>query len=186
MIALLRCLPCLLLFACASGPEIRSEVDPTADFGAYRTFSIFSPFGLDRDGYRTPFGNLVREAVEQQLVRRGLQPASDGGDLLINAGGNVVDKQRLDTVPASHGPGYYGYRYGRYGAWAGYDEVRVVDYREGTLTIDAIDRKRNQMVWSGTAVGRVTEQMRADREHVVPEVVAEIFATLPIPLPAAR
>jgi hypothetical protein len=170
-----------LTAACSSGPTIRSEVDPTADFAAYRTFGFFAPFGLDREGYGTPVGNLVRTAVRAELTRRGLQYVDEGGDLQINAGGNVVDKQRVDTVPGTHG--YYGYRHGRYGMWAGYDDVVVTDYQEGTLTIDAVDRARKQMVWSGIAVGRVTEATREQRDQIVPAVVAEIFATFPVPAP---
>jgi hypothetical protein len=174
----------LLLASCSSGPTIRSEVDPTADFAAYSTFAFFTPFGLDRDGYGTPVANLVRTAARAELTRRGLQFVESGGDLLINAGGNVVEKQRVDTVPGAYG--YYGYRHGRYGMWAGYDDVVVTDYEEGTLTIDAVDRARNQMVWSGIAVGRVTDETRAQRDTVVPAVVGEIFATFPVQPPEPK
>lgn len=174
----------LLLFAgCASGPTIRSEVDPKADFTVYRTFAFFQPFGLEQGGYGTPLSNLVRSAAQDQLTRRGLRLVDTDPDLWINAGGNVVDKQQVDTVAA---PGaYYHYRSDRYTHWQGHSEILVTNYQEGTLTIDAIDRKRNQLTWSGTAVGRVTEKTRAQRDSVVPAVVGDIFATFPVPLPAA-
>jgi hypothetical protein len=170
----------LLLSGCSSGPRIRTDVDPAADFGAYRTFGFHEPFGLDRDGYGTPVGTLVRAAVKDELQRRGLRPAERDPDLLINAGGMVADKQRVDTVPG----GYYGYRYGRYGGWPAYDEVIVTNYREGTLTIDVIDRERRQMVWSSTAVDAVTDSKRAQRDVLLPQVVGKMFAQFPIAAPA--
>ncbi len=164
--------------ACASGPTIRSEVDPSADLASYRTFTFLEPFGLDRDGFRTPIGTMVRDAVQHELLRRGLQPVAEGGDLLVNAGGNIVDKQRVDTYPTT---GYYGYRHGYYGGWSGYPDVVVTNYREGSLTIDLVDRARKQMVWTATAVGKVRDVDQETRKQNITNVVAEIFTTHPVP-----
>ena len=174
----------LFLAACASGPTIRSDVDKSADFTKYRTFAFYEPFGLDRDGIRTPLGNTVRTAVAAEMERRGLLSVESGADLLadllVNAGGMVTDKQRVDTA-GSH----YGYR--RYGGWSSYSEVVVTDYLEGTLTIDVIDPARKQMVWSSTAIDEVTEDERSRRDEVLPPIVRDMFASFPIaPPPAAK
>ena len=167
----------LCFAACSSGPTIRSDVDKTADFTKYRTFAFDEPFGLDKDGVRTPLGNTVRTAVAAELQRRGLRGVDSGADLVVNAGGMVSDKQRVDTIPG----GYYGYR--RYGGWSGYSEVVVTDYLEGTLTIDVIDQARKQMVWSSTAVDEVTEDERARRDELLPPIVRDMFASFPIAPP---
>ena len=41
------------LSACASGPNIVSDYDQTADFSSYRTFGFLDPLGTDRAGYTT-------------------------------------------------------------------------------------------------------------------------------------
>ena len=77
--------------------------------------------------------------------------------------------------------GYYGYRRGRYGAYGGYPatQTEVRQYTEGTLTIDLVDTRSDQLVWEGTAVGRVRESVRENLEEAVNNVVAEIFTRYP-------
>ena len=36
----------LVLAACATGPRITSDVDPSADFARYRTFAFYSPLAI--------------------------------------------------------------------------------------------------------------------------------------------
>lgn len=176
----------LLGGACSTGPSIRTDVDPTADFSRYRTFAFHEPFGLDRDDYATPVANIVRAAIRTELERRGFAFAQDAPDLLVNAGGMLTRRQRVDTVPGHLGPhGYYGYRSGRYAGWPGYSEVVVTDYQEGTLTIDVVDPARRQMVWSSTAVDRVTQSELARRDEILPRVIAEMFQDFPVEPPGA-
>jgi hypothetical protein len=84
---------------------------------------------------------------------------------------------------------WMGYRYGRYGYWGGYNEQVVVsNYTEGTLVLDFVDRASNQMIWTGAAIGRVTEKVRDNLATAVNNVVADIFAKYPKPavgVPAA-
>ena len=41
----------LALAACASGPKIRADQDPSADFTRYRTYNFVAESGTDRAGY---------------------------------------------------------------------------------------------------------------------------------------
>jgi hypothetical protein len=43
----------LLTAGCASGPTIRSNVDPAADFNKFRTFGFFQPLSTDREEYQS-------------------------------------------------------------------------------------------------------------------------------------
>jgi hypothetical protein len=171
----------LLLAACATpGPTIRTQSDPAANLAAYRTWSFFEPFGLEKQGYQTLFSGYVKNAVQTQMQRRGLTYVAQGGDLLVNAGGKLSDKTRVTSTPAPMFGGYYGYRHGYYGGWAGYDQVDVTNYTEGTLTIDAVDAAKKQLVWQGTAVGQLTDKMRERMATVAPEVIGKIFEKFPV------
>jgi hypothetical protein len=78
--------------------------------------------------------------------------------------------------------GYYGYRGGMYGAWGGYPyDVDTVDYREGTLSIDLVDARKNQLVWQGVAEGRVSDEVRQNPGPAIDAVIAEIFRNFPNP-----
>jgi hypothetical protein len=168
-----------LLFAgCASGPSIFVNSDPGANFAAYRTYNFETPLGTDRSGYSSLLSQYLRTATARELEARGYT-RSDTPDLLINF--NVKTKDKIQTTTTPSGPsygGYYGYRSGYYGVWNGYD-TQVTQYTEGTLTVDVIDAARKQLVWDGTAVGRVREEARKNPQPAIDKVITEIFAEYP-------
>lgn len=177
-----RLLPFLLLLlglgACASGPRVRVDQDPTADFARYRTFGWASPLGTDRFGYTSLTTERFKAAVEREMTARGYVMAPNP-DLLVNFSGRIQERTRVQTVP-SPPVGYYGYRF--YGAWPGYgfgSTTYVEQYTEGTVNVDIVDRTRNALVWEGVAVGRVTRQDREDPAGSIAEAVAAIFARFP-------
>jgi hypothetical protein len=169
----------LLLGACASGPQVRSSHDPSADFGKYRTYGFYEPLGTDRDGYSTILSTTLKKAIAQELDQRGYRLAPDS-DLLVNVHAKLVRERDITPVPVEPPPFYYGYRYGFYSPWPGYGyEPLVRDYTEGTLNIDIVDRARKQLVWEGVAVGEVSREKLQHPEVAVPQVVDKIFAQYP-------
>ncbi|MFZ9061499.1 MAG: DUF4136 domain-containing protein, partial [Steroidobacteraceae bacterium] len=61
-------------------------------------------------------------------------------------------------------------------------EWEVVNYRQGTLTIDLVDAARNTLVWTATAEGRVSEDVMRRPGRAVDETVTLMLR----PLPSAR
>jgi Domain of unknown function (DUF4136) len=145
---------------------------------SYGTYSFFEPFGTDRSGAATPLGNTVKQALRREMDVRGLRYVESGGDLMVNAGVKSSDKTDVSTMSVPDP--YFGYRYGRYSPWVGYNQETIVrQYTEGTLTIDLVDRARKQLVWSGAAFGRVTDKVRSNPQGAVDTAVREIFARYP-------
>ena len=102
------------------------------------------------------------------MQRRGFVYDETDPDLLVNFFSNVREVTDVRRSPqASFGYGYYGYRYGLYGAWPYYDDyVDTVRYKVGTANIDIVDGERMQLIWEGVAEGRITEaamEIRASR-----------------------
>lgn len=174
------------LFAgCASGPSIFVNSDPSASFATYRTYNFVTPLGTDNSGYSSLLSQYLRTATDRELQARGYT-RSDTPDLLVNF--NVKTKDKIQTTTTPSGPsygGYYGYRSGYYGVWNGYD-TQVTQYTEGTLTVDIVDAARKQLVWDGTAVGRVREEALKNLGPAIDKVITQIFAKYPSPgAPAA-
>ncbi len=48
---LLAVLLTLLLAACATGPRVSTDADPTVDFSAYRTYAFYEPIAMEQSGY---------------------------------------------------------------------------------------------------------------------------------------
>ena len=76
--------------------------------------------------------------------------------------------------------GYYGYRYGLYGAWPLYDnDVRTVTYPIGTANIDVVDARKKQMIWEGVAQGRLHDEDMDNPRESISQVVTQLFARFP-------
>jgi hypothetical protein len=175
----------LALFAagCATGPTIRVDKDPSTDLTQYKTFGFFDQVATDRAQYSTILTERLKQATRIQMERVGYTETKQDPDLRVNFYVNVVQKQEIRSTPsATVGMGYYGYRGGMYGAWGGYPyDVDTVDYREGTLSIDLVDARKNQLVWQGVAEGRVSDEVRQNPGPAIDAVIAEIFRNFPNP-----
>jgi hypothetical protein len=165
----------LVVCGCASGPEIRVDMDPTANMRSFKTFAFFQPVSADSSQYTTLIGSRLRQATRAQLERIGFVYSENDPDLRVNLFLKVVDKQQV----RSSGSGYYSYRGGYYGTWSGYPYVETVDYREGTLSIDLVDARRKQLVWQGVAEGEVSDEALKDPGPAVEKVVTRMFSNFP-------
>jgi hypothetical protein len=166
-----------MLGGCASGPKIFTQQDPAADFATYRSYGFKPALGTDEQGYSSILSQLLKSAVSREMETRGYVQ-KEQPDLLINFHVSTREKVQATTSPAAGG--YYGYRRGYYGVWGGYPmETNVTQYTEGTLNIDLVDARRNQLVWEGVAVGRIREEARRNLEPSVNEAVAKIFMEYP-------
>ncbi|MNX93688.1 hypothetical protein D3C86_1258840 [compost metagenome] len=76
--------------------------------------------------------------------------------------------------------GYYAYRGGMYGPWPGYGFYNdTYVYTEGTLNIDLVDARKNQLVWEGVAQGDASRVDPQDSQPAIDAVVTQIFAKYP-------
>jgi hypothetical protein len=169
-----------VLAACATGPEIRSDTNPTANFASYRTFGYFTPLATDRAGYESVFTSRLKEATRRVMESKGYVYSETDPDLLLNFFANVQDRQEIRSTPVS--AGYYGYRYGYYGGF-GTAEIETVNYKQGTLNIDLVDAKKKILVWQSTAEGRVSSKARKNPGPAIDAAVTEMMAPLPGPGP---
>lgn len=171
-----------LLGGCASGPQIHVDGDPAVNVAAYRSFGFFEPLATDTAGYSTLLSARLKEATRRELEARGFAYDEASPGLRINFNVNVVEKTEIRSNPSvTAGFGYYGYRYGMYGAWTGYPyDIETTNYRQGTLVIDVVDAARKALVWQGVAEGRITQQVRDNPARAVDAAVAQILASFPM------
>ncbi|TWI06138.1 uncharacterized protein DUF4136 [Luteimonas cucumeris] len=170
-----------LLSACATGPRIRSETDPEADFSRYRSWAFYEPIAMEENtGYSTWITDRIRANVRREMEARGFRYDAKSPDLKVNFQGILQDRTDIYNVPMVDYQYFYNYRARRYVAvpyW--YDEAHVSNYTEGTLTIDLVDAQRNRLVWTGDAIGRVTRRSPQERLQDVDRAIFEIFQRFP-------
>lgn len=168
-----------LVAGCATGPRIVSNADPDADFGQYRTFTFQTPLGTDRSsGTRTLVSHHLMEAVTREMELRGYALGDQAADLTVNFYVSTQEKLDVRQVPAPGWGGFYGYRYGYYGVWSGYG-TEVRQYTEGTLAVDVIDTKKDQLVWEGAVIGRVRDTGDDGLQQRIQQAITDLFARYP-------
>lgn len=172
-----------LLAGCATvdAPDTRVDYDRNADFSVYRTFGFPKETGTDRGGYSTLITSYFKSAVRDQMEQRGYHYVDENPDLLVNFYAKVHERTEVRSDPTySAAYGYYGYRYGLYGAWPLYDnDVRTVTYPIGTANIDIVDAHKKEMIWEGVAQGRLTDQDMNNPRESIAQVVTQLFARFP-------
>ena len=127
------------------------------DFAGYQTFdwgpADALPTGdprLDNDPY---FQDRLQGAVERGLARRSLQRSERGAtpDLLIHYHANVSRRLDVDRVDYSYGLTVDA-------------ESHVRDYDAGTIVLDIVDARTNQVIWRGWAQRDMTELLENQRK----------------------
>lgn len=160
--ALLTGLVALALAGCAARPDLSRIQDPNADFHAYRTFA-FLP--MRADGSTSLVERRLLSATRKQLESRGYVFDELAPDLLVNLAAVIEERQGLRAVP---------------GGFPGRDAVETEDYRLGRLAIDVYDAHRQDVIWHGTAEGRVNPEMLRDVGAGADKAVSEVFKGFPI------
>ncbi|RYY20700.1 MAG: DUF4136 domain-containing protein [Cytophagaceae bacterium] len=166
------------LSACA--PKVNVEQRADVNFSRYRTFD-FADTEVKTNGNRNPLlrssiaQDRIKQAIASELSKRGLRQVDRNPDFIVTTHTYVEQAER--TVYDTYGgPGYaypyaVGYRGGylpiNYGSWytpSYYSAPRTVQYNEGTLIIDFIDRRTNNLVWRGSLADPVDDPARLGSE----------------------
>jgi hypothetical protein len=174
----------LLLASCATRYDIRSQAAANVNLASYHTYAFMAKPGTDKDGYKSLTTQTLERAVNREMYARGYTPAAVGSepDLVINFNIKEKDKVQGDSPGVGYAWGFgYGPRWG-YGYGLGLDDYYngIQTVTEGSLVIDLVDRVRNEVVWSGTAVGQITRKSLDHPDETLDRSVTEIFAHYPV------
>jgi len=164
--------------ACAS-IEIETEYDRSIDFSAYRTYDWLREPRVESGHPRLDdpaLHNRVRNAAERELAAMGFERIFEGSpDFWVTY--HLSLRSRLDTQSISRGAGHaVGDSWG-----PGPDRHTAIhEYEKGTLIIDVIDARRDQLVFRGAAKKRLDNSPSAQKSRQnFREAVEGIFAEFP-------
>ena len=166
----------LFLGACASGPQIASNVNPGTDFRAFETYNFMQPLGTDRsNGVRTPISSRLIASMDREMAARGLTK-SDDPDILVDF--SVVAQDRIDIRQTpTHTTARRSHWHHPWNTWPTY-QTTVRQYTEGSLVIDLIAPKQGMLIAEGGATQRISsnELTQERSDELVSKVMASIWA----------
>ena len=136
-------------------PTVKTDYDKEADFSAYKTFNWSEEIDNQKQSHPILDNSLVRKriknAIRSEMEGRGYT-FDEHPDLLVNFHLVIEEKTGYATYPS-------------YSYWRR-DHVRPYNYKEGTLIIDLIDNRQNQLVWQGYTEGIVHEDPEKMEEKI--------------------
>jgi hypothetical protein len=158
----------LLLAACATKPEIRSDYDRSANFATYHTFTIMQ---RQHPGIQDPLVAIhVEEAITQELQRRGYVLVADSttADFTVDFTLGTKDRIAINSYPGPYaGPLFWG------------SGIDVHQYSEGTLSIDVFDQRTERPVWHGSAQKELVHKDLDQPSAATREAVSSVLARFP-------
>ncbi|MFY8036250.1 MAG: DUF4136 domain-containing protein, partial [Cyclobacteriaceae bacterium] len=111
----------------------------------------------------------IKKAVDLQLLAKSIYKDSIAPSLRVHY--HITVDSRSSIRPAN-----YGYAYGPY--WMR-NQMDSYSYREGTLIIDLMDAKNNNLVWRGWASSVLNDNDIDLSETKITEAVMKILQQFP-------
>ena len=171
----LRFLPVLSLLLIVSScttVRVAADYDKNANFGNYESFAFFKP-GIDKAEVSDLDKKRILRAIDAELALKGMRK-NDKPDILVSI--FTKERQRVDVYNNNFGFGW-GWNPWWYGGFGG---NTVSQSTEGSLYIDLIDAKTNELVWQGLGTARLITHCSVEKkEERIREIVKEIVAQYP-------
>jgi hypothetical protein len=136
--------------------RVITDADPNMNLSSYHTFR-FTDSDDQSDANPLYHSSILENAIHAQIAieleKRGVLENMQHPDMLV-AYHTFTEKKKSsvnDYYPMMYGGWSWRFYSGGlypYGYWNGYN--RTYEYTEGTLIVDAIDVKSNQLIWRGS------------------------------------
>jgi len=154
----------LALVSCAPGKVVKTEKADNVNFQSFKTFDFYKleASGDTATSKFSTYTDILKHAVARELTAKGYRESASNADLLVNIGIVVKEERQTRETNIREAPRYIGQR--RY-SWKS-QEVEVGRYKSGTVTIDLVDSKNNNMVWEGILEGIISQKENAYRNDI--------------------
>jgi hypothetical protein len=173
------------LAACNSLP-VTTDVNPQLSAGNCHTYAFAQEHVANADqpaAYGNPLNaERLRVAIIANLAAKGIQPA-DRSVAECVVGYAMGSRQVFNDYYA--GWGYYGYGWGRPGAYGGWGWDGPAVSNETRIAVDIFDAKSHQPIWHASVNQNVYDLTGPKAEEKINAGTAAIFAKFPAAAPVA-
>lgn len=164
----------ILIMGCSQQIVVHTDYDPDYDLWKYNTFDWGKKINIEEGQNPLHYNELndkrIKTAFQEQLSKRGYKITTESPDLILHYHIIVKDQSIVVTEPS-------GLVYGPY--WTRMN-TSTYTYREGTLILDIMDKKTNNLIWRGWAVTDVKESYTPKEiESLINTTVSKIFRKFP-------
>jgi hypothetical protein len=147
------------------------------DFSKFKTFQVNSldvkntpEFEPKKEGL-----NLLIKEINNQMISRGYEKVKENPDLIINIGLVITNETQTRQTDVRDAPMYIGQRNYHWES----EEIVIRRYVEGTVTMDMVSSKDNEMIWQAVSSG-ILEKKREKNTKKIVKGVKKLFKKFPI------
>jgi hypothetical protein len=157
-----------LLTMSSFGMGIKTDYDSDFNFGSLKTFAFQTPRRGVGDQLRTDTleAKRIQDALTSQLETRNFQLAEGNPDFFVTYYARSKEKEVLGSFE-------YGFPHTWRWGWGG--DLWTEDYTQGSLLMDIVDAKTNQLVWRGVVTDvlhKTPDQSQKQVDKAAEELVA--------------
>jgi hypothetical protein len=160
----------ILILASCSSVRVATDYDKDNDFTRYNSFAFYKP-GIDAAEISDLDKKRILRAIETELRDKGMVK-SDNPNLLVSI--FTESRENVNIYQNNFG---YGWGWDPF-FWGPGGMNSVSSNVEGTLYIDLIDARRNELVWQGLGTGILSLDMEK-KDKKIKEIVNKIMAEYP-------
>lgn len=166
----------ILVLASCSSVRVASDYDREANFSTYNSYAFFKP-GIDKAKISDLDKRRILRAIDGSLNAKGMVK-TENPDLLVSI--FTKENERVDVYNNNFGWGRGAWGWGPGFGWGGNWGNTVSRSTEGTLYIDLIDTKTNELVWQGIGRSSLYQGNNIDKkEERIRLIVSEILMEYP-------
>ena len=158
-----------LTYLSCSSVRVSSDYNSEIDFSSYKTYA-FSKKGIDKAQINELDKKRILKALEIELSSLGLRKNSIDPDVVVS-----IFTVANEEININNSYNYLGYSYG---PWYNFNYSNY-STTQGTLYIDIIDYKKNELVWQGIGKGYISENS-SKKEEQIKSFVNKILLQYPV------
>lgn len=169
------CIPLFVFLAISCSPSVKvfHDYDRQIDLSAYKSYDwkmLDKSESPQNPLYDNELNNKrIKTAVDKMMNIKGYQLTSESPDLFVHY--HIVIEDKSVVIRESDIHNYNSY-------WLGLD-MNSYQYKEGSLIIDLMDAKTNELVWRGWAVAILEDLNPENVEKRMNKTIERIFEGLP-------
>ena len=158
-----------LTYLSCSSVRVSSDYNSEINFSSYKTYA-FSKKGIDKAQINELDKKRILKALEIELSSLGLRKNSIDPDVVVS-----IFTVANEEININNSYNYLGYSYG---PWYDFNYSNY-STTQGTLYIDIIDYKKNELVWQGIGKGYISEDS-SKKEEQIKSFVNKILLQYPV------
>ena len=158
-----------LTYLSCSSVRVSSDYNSEINFSSYKTYA-FSKKGIDKAQINELDKKRILKALEIELSSLGLRKNSIDPDVVVS-----IFTVANEEININNSYNYLGYSYG---PWYDFNYSNY-STTQGTLYIDIIDYKKNELVWQGIGKGYISENS-SKKEEQIKSFVNKILLQYPV------